>query len=305
MNDDMKARILRLVYSAFPFDVKGDASITSAATKSISCIIPTYARPADLDKILTCLEMQNFDRSEFDIIIIEDGESEATKAVAMQHSNSLSLQYLSTTTPVHSVGTLRNLGIASSVGRFILFLDDDTVILQTNFLSIITKIFHQKRDIDCVVIPGAADRCMLENHYSYLNKYSFGGACIAYRRDTLVKLGGFYSTMSSYEDIELAIRFTAIGGRSYRASDLTYFHPPAYFTTWAKPIMNGVSFARTLKRYSFPFWLICYLNSLRFLPLLLLSPFSYKHRHWSMISAGFLIGPFIGRIIDSRKLRYK
>jgi hypothetical protein len=67
--------------------------------------------------------------------------------------------------------------------------------------------------------------------------------------------------------------------------------------SWAKPINNGISFLKILRRYSVPVWILCYMNALRFLPLMLLP--SVRHRQWSKISCGFLVAPMLS--IFSRK----
>jgi glycosyltransferase involved in cell wall biosynthesis len=275
----------------FPFELSGDARVDPRSGTLISCVIPTRNRPFELDRILSSLAMQDVERGDLEVIIIEDGVSKETRDIVRKHSAAIPVQYEGTERSLHSLGMLRNRGLELATGRYILFLDDDSLILQENFLSILCERFRQKPDIDCILIAGHGDRCLLPDKYSYFNTYSFGGACIAYSRRSLVRMKGFYNDMATFEDIELSLRYLAGGGNVHRDEDLVYFHPPSYFTSWDKPIKNGASFAKARKRYSFLFWLVCYMGTLRFLPLLALSPFSKKYRQWAMISVGFLIGP--------------
>lgn len=279
------------MFRMFPFDVKGDANIKAEGEKLISCIIPTHNRAFELDRLLTCLSMQDMNKESFEVIVIEDGCSRETEEIVNKYNNSLNLQLKTNKEPLYSVGALRNQGLELSTGAYILFLDDDTLILQRHFLSTLGERFQKMPEINYIVIPGEADRCLLRNRYSYLNGHSFGGACVAYRRQTLIKLGGFFNDMSSYEDIELLIRFTVTGGTVYREKELLYYHPPFYFTSWKKPISGGVSFFRMFRRYSLPVWLLCYVNALRFLPFMLLP--SIRLRQWGKISCGFLIAPLL------------
>ena len=283
--------MLQCVFQMFPFNIKGDAHIGSDHDKLISCIIPTSNRAYEVDRILFCLAMQDMDTSLFEVIVIEDGMSDEIEKIVRRHSAFIDIKLKSNIRPLQSVGALRNQGLELSAGRYILFLDDDTFIGQGHFLSTLRDRFQTVPDIDCITVHGKADRCFLRRRYMYLNKYSFGAACIAYKRDFLIKLGGFFNVMTSYEDIELSVRFTIADGRAYRESELFYYHPPFYFSSWKKPISNGLSFLRTYKRYSFPVWLLCYINALRFLPFLFFP--SSKLRQWGKISGGFLVAPLL------------
>lgn len=298
---ELRNRILQSVFKLFPFDVKGDVIIGERGDRLISCIIPTNNRIYDLERILSCLSTQDMEKEFFEVVIIEDGCKKETEEMVSKYNKSLNLQLKTNKEPLCSVGALRNQGLELSNGEYILFLDNDTLIWQNHFLSRLCERFQEKPDIDCIVVPGSADRSLLKHKYSYLNKYSFGGACVAYRIQTLMKLGGFFNNMYSYEDIELSIRFTAIGGSVHCEKELFYYHPPIYFTSWKKPISNGVSFFRMLGIYSLPVWLLCYVNALRFLPLMLFP--SARLRQWGKISGGFLIAPLLS--ICSKKWKDK
>jgi glycosyltransferase involved in cell wall biosynthesis len=294
---ELRNKVLQSVFRVFPFDVKGDVTIKDKDDRLISCIIPTHNRAFELERILTCLSLQDMDKEFFEVIVIEDGCIKETEEIVNKYQKLLNLKLKTNQESLCSVGALRNQGLELSTGKYILFLDDDTLILQRHFLNKLCQRFQEKPDIDCIVIPGEADRCLLKHRYSFFNKYSFGGACVAYIRQTLMKLGGFFNDMFSYEDIELSIRFTVIGSSVYCEEELLYYHPPFYFMSWAKPINNGISFLKILRRYSVPVWILCYMNALRFLPLMLLP--SVRHRQWSKISCGFLVAPMLS--IFSRK----
>jgi glycosyltransferase involved in cell wall biosynthesis len=286
----MKTRLLKKLYHLFPFPLAGDAVVSGAETLSISCIIPTFQRDADLEVLLHCLSGQDLCKEEFEVIVVEDGEGEKTGQLIRQFSSQLNLVHLTNPAPLNNVARLRNQGLNYSKGELILFLDDDTIIPQEYFLERIVKLFAGDISVGAVQIPGEASYGLWRIKYDYLDRYSFATRCVAYRRTVLAKIGGFSEGLASYEDIEMAIRFTIKDGRMTRADDLLYRHPPLYFDSWDKPLCNGLSFLRLFGHYSKPVWFVCYINALRFFPCLLLP--NIKYRQWGKISVGFFWAPF-------------
>jgi glycosyltransferase involved in cell wall biosynthesis len=287
---DLRHSILRFVYSLQPFDLTGDAVMPYQAALPISCIIPTFDRWRELDTLLCCLSMQDFPKECFEVIVVEDGVSEQGRACCSRYQTRLNLRLLQSTRNNHCVGALRNEALALSSGELLLFLDDDTQIHQGDFLQRLYARFMSMPDMDCIQIAGQADRCLLKNKYSFLDKFSFATRCVAYRRERLAHIGGFIDTLKSYEDIEMSIRFILSGGTVHQAEELSYYHPPLYFTSHAKTITNGLSFLSLFPRYSALLWVFCYVNACRFLPFLL-SP-NLRQRQWGKISAGFVIALF-------------
>jgi glycosyltransferase involved in cell wall biosynthesis len=286
---DLRYKILRKLFSLQPFDIIGDANIIRQSSLAISCIIPTLNRLRDLDTILCCLCMQHFDKDSFEVIVVEDGSTEAGRVCCERYQSRMNIRLIQSTASIHSVGALRNEALKLSSGTYLLFLDDDTRILQADFLQLLYDRFGSFPAVDCVQIAGNADRCLKEFKYSYLDKFSFATRCVAYRRDRLVLIGGFIDSLKSYEDIEMSIRFILSGALVCQAEELQYYHPPLFFESLRKTITNGLSFLTLFPRYSFVLWMMCYLNACRFLPLLI-SP-SLKQRQWGKISAGFIIAP--------------
>lgn len=286
----MKTRLLKILYKLFPFSLEGDAIVNNVEGVAISCILPTYQRDVDLEVLLRCLAVQVFERDRFEVIVVEDGQNEDTGRLLGKFRSQLNLIHLTNPVPCRNVAKLRNQGLMHSNGALILYLDDDTIIPQEFFLRRIVEYFSADTSMSALQIPGKASYGIWRIKYDYLDSYSFATRCVVYSRSTLVSLGGFSQELASYEDIELAIRFTIIDGRVTRAVDLYYRHPPLYLDSWYKCLCNGLSFLRLFHRYSKPVWIVCYLNAIRFLPFLLLPNPTF--RQWGKISAGFIWAPF-------------
>ena len=267
----------------------GQAHIDAKSETTISCILPTYQRYSDLEIVLRSLATQDFQKNQFEVIVVEDGQDNMTKTLMVTFLPLLNLVHVTNPEPINNVARLRNQGLEHSKGRLVLFLDDDTILPQEDFLTKLVRMFEDNPATGNVQIPGEASYGLLRIKYDYLDKYSYASRCVAYRRGALIAIGGFFEELSSYEDIDLAIRYTIFDGRTQRAEGLLYRHPPLYFENWQKPLCNALSFLRLSLRYSWPIWFVCYMNALRFLPLLL-SP-HVKQRQWGRISAGFFLAP--------------
>ena len=94
-------------------------------TLPLSVIICTYNRADLLGKTLESLTAQTLSRSEFEVIIVDDGSSDHTADTVRAFQDLLPLQYFRQGNA--GLASARNHGIFSSRGEIALFLDDDDV----------------------------------------------------------------------------------------------------------------------------------------------------------------------------------
>jgi len=286
----VREKILRSLYKVFPFDLRGDCDVPPAKDGiKISCIINFYGRLDLLAGILHSLAEQKFPRNAFEVILIEDrGGTDAGKGMAVDFSRSLPIVYAPLEKNFGLMGYARNVGLAASRGEYILFLDDDTVILQKDFFKSLVETFERNPVADAVIPYGRASYALIKGRYDSHDSYFMTNRCMAYRRDALSQLGGFVSDFIGQEDVEFAIRFTISGKKAINDSGLNYMHPPLIVNSLSKPRAVGASFVKLRKRYSFPIWLMALLNGCRWVPLIL-SP-SLKQRMQGRFALGFLNG---------------
>lgn len=88
----------------------------------VSVIIPTYNRKASLLRTLDSLGRQTYPAEQFEVIVVDDGGSDGTEAVA-DVGYPYRLRYLRQTNQGATVA--RNRGAAQSQGRYLVFVDDD------------------------------------------------------------------------------------------------------------------------------------------------------------------------------------
>ncbi len=255
----------------------------------ISCIINYFDRFHLMENILSCLTEQTLPRDRFEVILVEDrGGSDEGRALAERFQTRLPI--VNRPLPEHfgKMGFSRNYGLTHARGRYVLFLDDDTVILQPDFLATLIEEFERSQ-ADMLIPRGSASFCLFPSRYAYHTPYYPTLRCTAYRREVLQELGGFVSSMTAQEDVDFTIRFLAAGKRYHRSTRLAYFHPHLIVDTPQKAKAVGISFARLRTRYPLPLWLLVIANGLRFLPLFLL-PLREEWKMYARFSLGFLKG---------------
>ncbi|MEK7524125.1 MAG: glycosyltransferase family 2 protein [Patescibacteria group bacterium] len=92
-----------------------------------SIVIPTHNRIEKLKNCLSSLAAQNFDKTLYEVLVIDDGSQDDTLAVLkdIQKDFPVPLYYFSQ--PNQGQGVARNRGIKEANGEIILFMGDDVV----------------------------------------------------------------------------------------------------------------------------------------------------------------------------------
>lgn len=299
---DVRHKILAAAYKLFPFSLKGDADIGDADPEcDLSCVINFYGRVGLLSGILSSLAGQDYDKKRFEVVLVEDrGGTEEGRAVFRELGSVLNSEYYTVEEKFGVMGYARNFGLSKTRGKYVLFLDDDTVIMDREFISKLMDEFGDG-EADAVIPRGGASYCLLEGKYSFHDPYYPSNRCMAYRRETLRDLGGFVDEMIGQEDVEFTVRLTASGKIVKRSQRTCYMHPPLILRSTSKAAAVGASFAKLRNRYPFPIWAMLLINGLRYLPKLI-CPFSIKYRMQGKFSLGFMLG--ILYAMTGKKLEY-
>ncbi len=99
----------------------------------LSVIIPTYSRSDILKKCLKALFHQTLPKKDYEIIVVDDGSKDQTKATVKQFQKKYSnLYYLYQKN--QGQGIARNIGLKKATGDVVVFIGDDIIAVQ-DFLS--------------------------------------------------------------------------------------------------------------------------------------------------------------------------
>ena len=288
---NLKEQILLFLNKLSPLKLKGDAIIDENAEikYELSCIINFYKRTDLLKSILHSLADQDLDKNKFELILVEDkGGSEEGFALSQQFSNRINIKYITLEKNFGVMGYSRNYGISKSSGKYILFLDDDTIILKNNFLSELVELFETNNP-DGIMPMGIASYCLLKNRYQYHDPFFPTNRCMAYSRKVIEETKGFISDIIGQEDVEFYIRLIIARKNLIEAPNLYYYHPPLIYNDYNKGKAVGYSFANLKNKYPLLICLLILLNGCRYLPLALFR-FIEKYKHQSNFSIGFFLG---------------
>jgi glycosyltransferase involved in cell wall biosynthesis len=91
----------------------------------ISCIICTYNRVGLLDRVLQGLLAQTLPRTEFEVVLVDDGSTEDVGSLVNRYRKMLPINYIRQENS--GLGAARNTGVATSRAPILLFMDDDDV----------------------------------------------------------------------------------------------------------------------------------------------------------------------------------
>jgi len=92
------------------------------ATPQASVIVPTSGRPGYLRVALESLAAQDLDRDAYEVVVVDDGPSAETRAVAEQAAGPV--RYVERE-GAPGLNSARNTGIAAAASDLIVFVDDD------------------------------------------------------------------------------------------------------------------------------------------------------------------------------------
>jgi glycosyltransferase involved in cell wall biosynthesis len=238
----------------------------SIAVPRISVVVPTHNRAVILRQTIEALLKQDIDSTEFEIIVVDDGSTDATPQLAAE----LRGPGLTFIRREESGGpaAARNLGLRIARGEFVLFLDDD-IIADRDLLGVHLR-SHSEHDK--VVVIGCNALQPLDTHPAaaslvadlQMQSAAAGSAPVdtlsplalntdncSIRRDVLTEVGGFDETLQANEDYELALRLVRRGFVIRRVPEARgtelYSHGVDLFLVWQ--YRRGVAQARIAQKH--------------------------------------------------------
>jgi len=194
----------------------------------ISVIVPTFNRPAILASCLGALENQSLAKSRYEVVVVDDSSDDTTEQFCRGLSPGFRFCYCRERNS--GAGAARNLGLNRARGKYVLFINDDTIaspiLLEEHLLA--QRSFPAKKSavLGSFLYPSTAGRRALTYFLSKrpflfpqvgMNEGFYQGCAyfitcnLSVAREAVLAAGSFDSRFRVAEDTELGIRLMAQG----------------------------------------------------------------------------------------------
>lgn len=176
----------------------------------ISVIIPCYNTGIYLEEAIDSVFNSNIE--DFEIIIINDGSTQKETLEVLRRIEHEKISIISQDNL--GLATARNIGVTSSKGDILLFLDSDNRI-KNNYLKKATQVFNNFPKIDVIYCKpfffgdDSPPRFQpIPFNFDALLSGNYIDACSLIRKSTFLKIGGFHvhPCLKGWEDWDLWIR---------------------------------------------------------------------------------------------------
>ncbi len=205
----------------------------TSVDRTIDCsvVITTFNRADQLRQALEALRAQRCDGLTFEVIAVDNGSTDSTRAIIESFRSELPIAYVSEVERGPAAG--RNAGIARATGRIVAFMDDDLRV-EPCWIASIVAAFDAQPEIGAIggrILPrwhAAPPLWLTGAHWVgplALQDYgdtrfvidarkplALAAANLAVRRSLLNALGGFDRLLQRAEDTHLLLRLWRLGG---------------------------------------------------------------------------------------------
>ena len=197
----------------------------------VSVIVPAYNAARTLPACLAALKDQAVSRSSYEVIVVDDGSTDATREITQSYGVRLLTQ------PNHGPAAARNLGVQAAQGEILLFTDADCAPAPDWIVAMIEPL----ADPDVIGVKGAYrtrqrglvarfvqaeyedkyDKMRQERYIDFVDTYA-----AAYRRCVFADGQGFDPAFprASGEDVEFSYRLARQGYKMVFAPKAVVYH---------------------------------------------------------------------------------
>ena len=214
-----------------------------------SVIVPAYNAAATIGYCLAALYAQTLPRDRYEIIVVDDGSTDPTAAIAAAAGVQVVRQ------PNQGPAAARNNGVASALGDIVFFTDADCAPAPT-WLANMANPFSDSSIAGCKGVYRTRQRGLAprfaqieyEERYDHMSQIRYidfvDTYSAAYRRNVLIDNHGFDTSFpgdSSGEDQELSFRLSSLGYKMvFVPSAIVYhLHPPTVAAYYRRKYKTG------------------------------------------------------------------
>lgn len=169
----------------------------------VSVIITAYNYGRYLERAIRSVENQSLDRSQYEIIVIDDASTDETQQVLENYTDAVRMFRMEKNV---GLSEARNFGVRKSRGQYIVFLDADDY-FQGDLLKVQSVFLTENNRLDAVSV----DYYLVNDfgdHIEWVSAAEKPIACgIMFRKDRIYDIGLYDSSFRAREDEDFRIRF--------------------------------------------------------------------------------------------------
>ncbi|MFH1528035.1 MAG: glycosyltransferase [Bacteroidota bacterium] len=204
-------------------------------------IVPAYNRAEEISELLLSLALQTIPRSDFEIIIVDDGSTDNTESIVSKFVSDTKLNLRFLKQDHKGPGEARNLGMDHAFGNYLIFIDSDCIADKdwlTAYKNAIGNISPAGFGGPDKVLPNfspiqkAIDYSMtsfittggIRGHSKKkISKYYPRSFNMGVRSDVVKKIGGM-NKLRHGQDIEFSHRIISTGEPVIKVQDAVVYH---------------------------------------------------------------------------------
>lgn len=218
--------------------MESDGSISGGRSAALSVVIPTYNRADVLERCLRALSRQTVGTDAFDVLVVDDGSTDHTAAVATSGAFSgLSVRYMRQENAGPSVA--RNRALRATDAELVLIINDDTIAVPGCIeahlrqhaahpalgSSVLGRVTIAQQLPHSVFAPLHLDATFSGfEGKSELDWRGFITCNLSVKRQFLLEHGLFAEGLFPHEDLELGERLSHAGLRIHYAPEALGYH---------------------------------------------------------------------------------
>lgn len=204
---------------------------------AVSIVIPTYRRPALLQRCLQALMRQDFDHQQVEILVVDDGADAETQRLVEETAlkSDLPLTYLAQPSR-RGPAAARNRGWRAASSPIIAFTDDDCIPAEQWISSAIRDFSNGAKVVSGQVrVPIPDQPTEAEKIVAFLETAEFVTANCFCERSVLEQVGGLDERfdIAWREDSDLQFRFLESGIPIVKNREAVIVHPCRKAPWWA------------------------------------------------------------------------
>ncbi|MFX0134304.1 MAG: glycosyltransferase family 2 protein [Candidatus Hodarchaeota archaeon] len=206
----------------------------------VSVIIPTYNSEKTLAKCMESIKNQTYQNIE--LVVVDNYSIDNTRKIARKYTDKILLQK-------SGMGIQINLGVFSSNGIYVLYIDDDMYLTK----NVINNCINHMNNYDALIIP---EECLENSFWSKcrnIEKKIYEGdlnieAARFFKRSVFLSVGGINERLKGFRDFDVHQKIKSAGYKIGRISNSKIIHD---VTPFLKEILiKRFLRAQTLCEYS-------------------------------------------------------